>query len=326
VTGPRPIKAAARICILGGTGFVGRHLAARLIAAGWDVVVPTRHPVRHRNLQVLPGLRLVPTYSFDEYALRPALEGCTAAINLVGILNERGHRGAGFQAAHVEVTQGFVAACAAAGVTRIVQMSALKASAERGPSHYLRTKGLAEQAIMASAERGLKWTIVRPSVIFGEDDSFINRFVTLLKLSPFLPLARSDATLAPIHINDVALAFERILEHDATAGERLEICGPDNYTLREIVTLIRDAYGLRTAILPLPTALGQLQAAACDYLIPGKPFSLDNFRSLSVSSTCSEDGLRALAIEPLRFETALAAIARGDNERVLTLYRTIAGR
>jgi len=320
------MKSAARVCILGGTGFVGRHLAGRLTGAGFDVVLPTRNPARHRDLQVLPGLRLVRIDTVTADGLLAALDGCHAAINLVGILNERGHSGAGFRAAHVGVTEAFVAACANAGVRRIVQMSALKANAERGPSHYLRTKGLAEQVVMDSSARGIDWTILRPSVIFGADDSFINRFAALLRRVPVLPLARADALLAPVHIDDVTLAFARILAHDSTIGERIELCGPDVYTLLEIVRLIQSAFGLRRAIVPLPTWLGHLQAFACDYCVPGKPFSLDNFRSLSVASTCAGDGLRTLGIEPRAFESTLAAIARGGKERSLTQYRMLAGR
>ena len=148
----------------------------------------------------------------------------------------------------------------------------------------------------------------------------------MLRWLPFLPLARADATLSPVHVDDVTTAIARILRHDATIGERVEICGPDVYTLRELVSLIRNAYGLYCPILPLPTLLGSLQAAACDYLIPGKPFSLDNFRSLSVSNTCSDGGLSALGIEPRAFEPTLAAIARGDKEQLLTHYRRFAGR
>jgi NADH dehydrogenase len=320
------MKTATRICVLGGTGFVGRHLAARLAAKGFDVVVPTRSPARHRDLQVLPGLRLVPIVGLTVDALRPALDGCSAAVNLVGILNERGHSGQGFHAAHVAVTEAFVDACARTGVKRILQMSALKANAERGPSHYLRTKGLAEQVVADSSERGLEWTILRPSVIFGADDSFINRFARLLRRLPMLPLARADALLAPVHIDDITLAFARILAHEGTIGERIELCGPDVYSLREIVRMIQSAFGLRRTIVPLPTLLGQLQAFACDYCVPGKPFSLDNFRSLSVASTCSGEDLRMLGIEPHRFEPTLAAIARGGSTQSLTHYRMLAGR
>jgi uncharacterized protein YbjT (DUF2867 family) len=313
-----------RVCVLGGSGFVGRHLAAQLAPLGSDIVIPTRHLARQRDLRLLPGVALAPVSRLDRRELGAILRDCDAVVNLIGILNERGHSGAGFRRAHVELAENLVAASLDAGVTRLVQISALKANAEYGASHYLRTKGQAERVIMAAAARGLRPTILRPSVIFGPDDSFINRFQQLLRLTPVLPLARPRATFAPVHVGDVADAIVRVLDDDATIGETYELCGPETYSLLEIVTAIRNATGLRRSILPLRDFLGAAQAFVCDYLVPGKPFSLDNFRSLSVPSTCSSDGLARLGISPRSLTTIIAGLDR--HEERLARFRRAAGR
>ena len=169
------------ICLLGGTGFLGRSLSNQLVRLGYSVRIPTRNRQRHRQLLVLPDvdLRLVDVH--DERALVDVLQGCDAAVNLIGILNEKGHDGSGFKRAHVELAEKLLRACHETGVYRLVQVSALKANAERGPSHYLRTKGQAEQVIKNLSGDDIKYTIFRPSVIFGPDDSFTNRFAKLLR-------------------------------------------------------------------------------------------------------------------------------------------------
>jgi uncharacterized protein YbjT (DUF2867 family) len=177
-----------------------------------------------------------------------------------------------------------------------LHMSALKANADRGPSHYLRTKGQAEQLIRTQAG-DVRYTIFKPSVIFGPNDSFTNRFAKLLKLMPVLPLACADARMTPAYVDDVARAFMAALESSRTFGRSYELCGPDIYSLEEIVRFVRQQIGVRRAIVPLPPSLGRMQAWAGEFL-PGKPFSLDNFASLSVAGICSEDGFAGLGIDP----------------------------
>ncbi|MEJ2481530.1 MAG: NAD(P)H-binding protein, partial [Acidihalobacter sp.] len=178
------------VCVLGGTGFVGRHLCARLIRAGYRVRIPTRHRERHRDLLVLPGLELIEADVHDPQTLAQVLTGCQAAINLIGILNERGHRGLGFQHAHVELTRKFVDACQAQGVRRLLHMSALGADATADTSFYLRSKAEAETLAHTLSGPELAVTSFRPSVIFGPDDSFLNRFADLLRAVPgVFPLA-----------------------------------------------------------------------------------------------------------------------------------------
>ncbi len=283
------------VCLLGGTGFVGRTLVNELVRARYRVVIPTRRRQRHRDLLVFPGVDLIDMDVHDERALAAVLRGSDAAINLIGILNERGRDGSGFKKVHVELVSKLLSACDAAGVTRLLHMSALKAEATRAPSHYLRTKGQAEQLIRSHP--GIRFTIFKPSVIFGPRDSFTNRFARLLKLMPVLPLACADSRMSPVYVDDVARAFMVALEDSHTIGRTYELCGPDIYTLDEVVHFVRDQLGLKRAIVPLPKGLGRMQAWVGEFL-PGKPFSLDNFASLGVAGICGENGFAALGIEP----------------------------
>ncbi|MEO0631413.1 MAG: NAD(P)H-binding protein, partial [Planctomycetota bacterium] len=174
-----------RTCVIfGGSGFVGRAIIGQLREMGFRIVVPTRNRELVRGLTVVPEVRVVTADIYDPATLRRLLEDADVAINLVGILNEKGHhRGRGFYTAHRDLTGAIVAACADAGVPRFLQMSALKANAKDGPSDYLKSKGEAE-ALVRKAPDGVAWTIFQPSVVFGPEDSFINRFAQLLKLAP----------------------------------------------------------------------------------------------------------------------------------------------
>ncbi len=291
-----------RICLLGGSGFLGRHVAARLVARGHEVVVLTRARHRNRDLLVLPTLRLVQGDPLIDRDLDSAVAGADAVVNLVGIVNETGRRGGGFDRIHVQLVERALAACRAAGIRRFIQISALKA-ATNGPSHYLRSKGQGETRVR---ESGLDWTIMQPSVIFGPEDRFVNRFVRMLQVLPVLPLARAHARLAPVWVGDVAEAVLRALESREAAGQTYQLCGPKVYSLREIVRLAGTIAGHPRPILPLPPTLGRLQALVLQ-MFPGKPFSVDNFLSLSVHSICESGapGLRSLGITPTGLENGL---------------------
>jgi len=312
------------VCVLGGTGFVGRALVAKLARAGWSVRIPTRNRQRARELLVLPGLELIRANVHDPEQLAGVISGADAVINLVGILNERGHDGSGFRHAHVELAEKLITACRRHRVRRLLQMSALKA-AERGASHYLTSKGQAEKVIKTRAGDNIDYTIFRPSVIFGPEDSFCNRFARLLKLTPVLPLARLEARFAPVYVGDVAEAFIRALDDVNTFGETYELCGPDIYTLEEILRFLCRELGIRRAIIGLPQPLGRLQAWIGEFLLPGKPFSRDNFRSLGVASVCRDDGLAALGIKAKRMQPIVSAYLAGHTD-ALALIRQASGR
>lgn len=290
------------ICILGGTGFVGRHLAARLARMDVDVKVLTRSRTRHPQLLVLPNVTLVEADIHDAETLQRELAGCDVLINLVAILNERGHRGKGFEHVHVELVRNILEACMRTGVSRLLHMSALNA-AEDAPSHYLRSKGRAAQLVLDAANR-LQVTVFEPSVIFGPGDGFINRFATLLRLAPgILPLACPRARFAPVYVGDVVQAFITCLDRHTSFGQRYPLCGPQVFTLRELVGYTARLMGVHRVILGLPRPLSWLQAALMEWL-PGKPFSLDNYHSLKLDSVCKQNGFADLGIEP----RALAAV------------------
>jgi uncharacterized protein YbjT (DUF2867 family) len=284
------------ICILGGTGFLGTRMVARLIKDGHQVTVLSRDRELHKHLLVLPGLTLDNCDVYEEAQLSERFRGKDVVVNLVGILNERGFGGGGFRRAHVDLTRGVLQAARSAGVARLLQVSALKAAVD-APSYYLRTKGEAEQLIRAESA-SLDWTIFQPSVIFGPGDSFLNRFAGLLAAVPLIfPLARPNARFQPVFVDDVIDAMLRCLNGGPTSRQTYELGGPQIYTLREIVGLVAKLTGRRRWIIGLPDFAARIEALLMDF-VPGRPFSSDNYRSLMVDSVCAEDGFATLRLKP----------------------------
>jgi uncharacterized protein YbjT (DUF2867 family) len=316
---------AQSIVVLGGTGFLGTRLVARLIKDSHQVTVLSRDREQHKHLLVLPGLTLKNCDVYDEAQLSEHFRGKDVVINLVGILNERGFGGAGFRRAHTELTQSVLLAARSASVNRLLQVSALKAAVD-APSYYLRSKGEAEQLIRESSFP-LDWTILKPSVMFGPGDSFLNRFAGLLAAVPLIfPLAKPNARFQPVLVDDVIEALLRCLHGGACNRQTYELGGPQIYSLREIVGLVAKLTGQRRWIVGLPDAVARLQALAMDF-VPGRPFSSDNYRSLTVDSVCTEDGFAKLGLKP----QSMVASARQylgaleDNAR-LSHNRASAGR
>ncbi|MDX1625301.1 MAG: complex I NDUFA9 subunit family protein [Wenzhouxiangellaceae bacterium] len=298
-----------KILILGGSGFVGGHLARRLERDGHRMTIATRHAPNARRLTILPGLRVRAFDPYDADRLAEELDGHDAVVNLVGILNEKLFGGGGFERAHVELPEKVVEACRRAGVGRLLHMSALNAGSDA--SRYLATRGEGEQRVRDS---GLDWTIFRPSTIFGRDDSFLNRFASLLRFSPVLPLARPGAKFAPTWVNDVVEAFARALGSDEAVGETYELCGDETWELKAIVEWIAEQKDWRRWVMGLPDPLGRLQGRVFDF-VPGRPFSSDNFGSLTVDSTCGEDGYSKLAIEPWGMSAKAVEWMRPDGKQ-----------
>jgi NADH dehydrogenase len=296
-----------RIVVVGGSGFIGRVLCARLLREGHAVRLLSRNLAAHAERLLPPGLDLHQVDVYDPDELRAAFAGADAVVNLVGILNESGDNGRGFRRAHVELTKLVIAAMQLAGVRRLLQMSSLNAG--RGSSHYLKSRGEAEAAVRAS---GLDWTIFEPSVVFGPGDGLFSRFGALLKRLPVLPLACPDAKFAPVYVGDVVEAMARSLHERAAIGETYELYGPEVYSLRDIVRMSARQLGLRRWILPLPSLLGRVQGWVCDF-VPGKPFSSDNWRSLQTDSVGGIDGLHRLGVAPTRVSAVLPEIL-GDRD------------
>ncbi|MEZ5463475.1 complex I NDUFA9 subunit family protein [Dokdonella sp.] len=303
-----------KIVILGGTGFVGSHMVPRLHADGHQITVLSRNRELNLGLTVLPRVRVENADVYNLAHLTRKVAGAGAVINLVGILNERGSDGSGFRKAHVELTETVVAACKAAGVPRLLQMSALRAG--EGASHYLRTRFDAESRVRDSR---LDWTLFRPSVIFGPGDGLFFRFASLLRVAPVLPLARADAKFAPVYVGDVAEAFARALAHPHSVGHSYELFGPRVISLREIVQWTAQLIGKRRWVIGLPDVLGKIQARVGEWL-PGKPISRDNFKSLLIDSVGDKDGLGELGIVSTPMEMIVPAMLSAD-ERQGTLAR-----
>ncbi len=289
------------ILLIGGTGFVGSHLAARLVADGHKVLVPTRRRERAKHLIVLPTADVVEADVHDETQLAQLMRGQDAAINLVGILKGgAGHPyGAGFARAHVELPKKIARAVQRARVPRLLHMSALAADG-RAASGYLRSKAAGEAAVFAlPPEIGV--TVFRPSVVFGHGDAFLTLFAQLQKYLPLLPLACPEARFQPVWVEDVAAAFAASLACAGSFGKTYNLCGPRVYTLRELV-----AYAGRTArhprpILGLPAALSYLQAWLMEF-VPGGPMTRDNLRSMQHPSVCDDGCEFPFGLSPMPLE------------------------
>lgn len=292
------------ILVLGGTGFVGRSVCEKLVersgGAGGSIVVPTRHIAHARDLQMLPTLQPVQADVHDDAQLAQLVAGRDAVINLVAVLQGDERR---FRHVHVDLPSRLARACQAAGVKRLVHVSALGVGAN-APSHYLRSKAAGEAALAAA---GLELTVLRPSVIFGAHDKLLNMFAALQGLAPFVPLAGADSRYQPVWVDDVAAAIVRCLDDPATIGKTYECTGPDVYTLRELVQAAGRWAGHERPVFGLPGGLAQLQARVME-MLPGEPLmSRDNLASMRVPNiaTGTLPGLDALGIRA----TALSAIA-----------------
>lgn len=303
------------ICVLGGTGFVGRHLCARLAQDGHNLRVLTRYREQHRDLLVLPTVSVVQGDVHNEAFLERSLEGCSAVINLVGIINEKGRKGEGFEKAHVQLTRKVLRACKETGIRRLLHMSALKADAESGTSFYLRSKGKAEAAIRLEEGPALRSTIFQPSIIFGKEDSFINMFAALVRIpNYFFILPSPNARFAPVFVDDVVEAFARALEDNNTWGKTFQLCGPKVMSLREIIAFIARTMGRRRKIIGLGDGISRMLARMMEF-VPGKPMSMDNYRSLKVHSICDSNGFAAFGIEPTGMDAVVPNYLAGRFER-----------
>ncbi|TDQ43274.1 complex I NDUFA9 subunit family protein [Tepidicella xavieri] len=288
-----------KVLVLGGTGFVGRHVCEQLNRFGIRATVPTRRMIHGRSIQMLPLVDVIEADVHDPATLQRLLPGHDAVINLVAVLH--GNR-ARFEQVHVALPQKLAQAMQSTGVQRLVHISALGANVE-GPSLYQSSKARGE-AVLQSA--GLALTILRPSVIFGAEDRFLNTFARLQRAFPVLPLAGSRTRFQPVWVGDVAQAVVHCLRQPQTIGHTYECVGPSIYTLAELVRLAGRLSGRQRPIWPLPVALGYFQALLLEWL-PGEPLmSTDNLRSMEVDNVASGTlpgleaiGITAQALEPV---------------------------
>lgn len=277
------------ILIIGGSGFVGSaiigELARRFDLASTTITVPSRRPERAKHLLVIPTVNLVRADVHEPAELRRLMAGQDAVISLVGVLRsaEGAPYGKDFARSHVELPEKIAAAAVQAGVRRVLHVSALQASAD-APSGYLRSKAAGEAALAAA---GLGLTIFRPSVIFGRGDSFLTLFADLAKVAPFFPLASPNARFAPVWIDDVANCVVDSLFREESIGQSYNLCGPTQYSLRELVTYAVKIAGHPRMVIGLPEAVAWVQAWAMEFL-PEPPMTRDNLRSMRVDSACPD--------------------------------------
>ena len=276
------------IAILGGTGFVGLSLINILAKTKNRVIIITRNREKNKKLLVYPNVTLVEANVHNLEELTKHTKNIDVLINLIGILNEKGHSGKGFRKAHSDLARTILTTCKANDIKRILHVGALK-SDPKGPSHYLRTKGEAESYLMTYGKRFANITIFKPSVIFGKNDSFILRFSKLLNFVPyFFPLACYNSKFAPIYVNELSDFIIKSINDPKSFNKQYNLCGPKIYTLKEILELVIKAKNRNIKVIPLSITMSKIQASIMEF-IPGKPFSLDNFNSCQIDSFCNSD-------------------------------------
>ncbi|MHB1188159.1 complex I NDUFA9 subunit family protein [Thiobacillus sp.] len=329
-----------RICILGGSGFVGTHLVSQLAARGLQVRVLSHRREMAKELILLPTVEVIEADVHDQQELIRHFRGMDAVINLVGILHEStvgrvdlpSARRGDFQKVHVELPRKTIHACGESGVRRLLHMSALGAN-PNSRSAYQRSKGIAEALVREAAMHhvehenwylngpkfihgyGLNVTIFRPSVIFGRGDSFLTMFASLLKAFPVLPLAGADARFAPVHVDDVARAFADSLDNTATYGQTYDLCGPRVYTLQELVNYVGEVTGKKRSILPLGNLLSYLQAWALEFKPGKKLMTRDNYFAMSVDNVCGGGWPSVFGFQPSALEAVAPEYLRAKTPR-----------
>ncbi|MBR0566456.1 complex I NDUFA9 subunit family protein [Azoarcus sp. L1K30] len=290
-----------RVVLIGGAGFIGSAIANRLAEAGISVLIPTRRRSRAGQVLLLPNVEVIETDCHDESVLNELFEDADAVVNLVGILHSRSGSpyGPDFARAHVELPTRIVAACKASGVGQLIHVSALGADAA-APSEYQRSKAAGEQAVRAATPE-VAWTILRPSVVFGRDDGFLNLFARLAGVLPIIPLGGASARFQPVYVEDVAEVVWHCLNDSAAARDQtFELAGPTVYTLRQLVEYVSALVGHPRPVIPLPEGLAMLQAGLME-LAPRPLMSRDNVRSMRADNIATAAplpfGLRPTAIE-----------------------------
>ena len=296
--------AARVITVFGGSGFIGRYLVQQLARRGWIIQVAVRHPDAALFLKPLGDVGQITPIAASlrhEGSIAAAVAGADAVINLVGILYERGRQS--FAEIHAEGARRVAVAARAPAAARRVGVSA-GGAASASPSDYARSKAAGEAAVAAAFPGA---SIVRPSIVFGPEDGFFNRFAAMARVSPVLPLVGGGRTrFQPVYVGDVAEAIARIVDDSATAGRTYELGGPRVYSFRELLELMLAVVHRRRLLAPLPFWAASLQAAFLE-LLPVPPLTRDQVRLLQRDNVVAAGapGLRELGIAPSAVELVI---------------------
>lgn len=316
------ITGAYKITVLGGAGFVGSHLVAKLDQAGYQVKVLSRRREAAKHLILLPNVQVVTCDISNNHALKDSLKGSDAVINLVGILHENGNNS--FEKMHHQLPRRVAQLCEELGIARLLHMSALQAN-KNAPSAYLKSKAAGEAAINEFSKK-LDITIFKPSVIFGRGDNFLNMFAVLVKLLPIIFLAKPDAKFQPIWVEDVAQCFVNALENTATYGKSYELGGPQIYTLKQLVGKVMQILAKQRPIVGLNDTLSMMQAFALE-LMPIKLMTRDNIRSMQVDSITAQPIAPELNVVPTALEVVVPEYLLNASPRAAyNGFRSAAGR
>jgi uncharacterized protein YbjT (DUF2867 family) len=291
--------------VFGGSGFIGRYVVKRLAQQGYIVRVAVRDPEAALFLKPMGAVgQIVPLYAsvMNEPAVHRATEGAEIVVNLVGLLTESAS--ASFQAVHTEGAERIARIAAASAVNRLIQISAIGADQD-SDSRYASTKGKAERAVLAAFPGA---TILRPSLVFGLEDKFFNRFAAIARFSPFMPVICGDTKMQPVFVIDVADAVMAALGSPATGGKIYELGGPRVWTFREILAFILKQTRRDKRLVDIPMWIARLQANILQY-VPGKPLTPDQLLMLARDNIVSPGalGLADLGIIPTPVELVVPA-------------------
>ncbi len=286
------------VTVFGGSGFVGRYVVKRLAKQGWRVRVAVRRPQEAGFLRPMGDvgqIAIVQANVRHKASVELAVHGAEAVVNLVGLIAESGSQN--FSLIQAQGAKRVAEAAKAAGVSRFVQLSAIGAAAD-APSEYGRSKAAGEAGVKAAFPEAV---ILRPSLVFGPEDKFFNRFANLARYSPVLPLIGGGANLVqPVYAGDVADAVVAAVNGTVTAADKpYELGGPTVYSFRQLMELILKVTGRKAMLLPVPLGLAKLQAAAIGWM-PGAPITVDQVKMLEVDNVVAPGapGFDAFGITP----------------------------
>ncbi len=306
--------------VFGGSGFIGRYIVKRLAHKGFVVRVAVRDPEAALFLKTAGAVgQIVPLFASveNEATVRRATEGASIVINLVGILAEA--RAGEFDRVHAEGAGRVARLAAASGVTHLLHMSAIGAD-PASPSRYGTSKAAGEQAVRAAFPRA---TIFRPSIVFGPEDRFFNRFAAIARLSPLMPAISGETKLQPVYVGDVADAVMAALGRSDAAGTTYALGGPRVWTFRELLEYVLQQTGRNRRLIDVPMGLARLQARLLEF-VPGKPLTRDQLLMLSRDNVASGDlpGLTDLGVVPTPVELVVPTYLQrfrpgGGTRRVL---------